>query len=131
MRCRRISRLLPVGVCYRQNREPANTVSYFGLFPRTRYTAPALKTRFTEADTVFRDILKELRLRKNLTQAELAERLNVPQSYVSKFETGERSLDFVETNDVCKALGVTLTKFSAQFTAGLTKSPSRDTKSSR
>jgi transcriptional regulator with XRE-family HTH domain len=32
----------------------------------------------------------------SLTQAEVARRLSRPQSFISKFETGERRLDFVE-----------------------------------
>jgi transcriptional regulator with XRE-family HTH domain len=41
---------------------------------------------------VFVPLLKELRLGKGFTQVQLAARLDVPQSYVSKYETGERRL---------------------------------------
>ncbi|MBC7369885.1 MAG: helix-turn-helix transcriptional regulator [Undibacterium sp.] len=77
---------------------------------------------YTKADSVFREFLKELREEQNLTQAQLAKRLDVPQRYVSKFETGERNLNFVETNLVCDALGVNLTKFAARFSVRLAKS---------
>lgn len=60
-------------------------------------------------------LLKELRLGKNLTQKGLAERLELPQSFVSKYETGERRLDFVETANVCEALGITIEQFSKLF----------------
>ena len=52
-----------------------------------------------------------IRARKDarLTQAKLAETLRKPQSYVSKFETGERRLDLVELIDVTSILGVSLT----------------------
>jgi len=50
--------------------------------------------------------LKDLRTKHGLTQAELAERLEKPQSYVSKYEKGERKLDFIEVMQVCSALGV-------------------------
>lgn len=38
-----------------------------------------------------------------ITQAELAKRLNRPQSFVSKYESAERRLDFVEFLDVASA----------------------------
>jgi transcriptional regulator with XRE-family HTH domain len=42
----------------------------------------------------------------DLTQAELASRLNRPQSYVSKFERGERRLDVIEFFEVTRALRI-------------------------
>jgi transcriptional regulator with XRE-family HTH domain len=77
------------------------------------------KPKFTNADYIFRELLKEIRLKKNLTQAELAERLKQPQSYVSKVETGERRLDFVETAIVCKALDLDLRQFADVFSRRL------------
>ena len=46
------------------------------------------------------------RKRACLTQLEIAKRLEKPQSYVSKSETGERRLDFVELVDLIEALGL-------------------------
>ncbi len=40
--------------------------------------------------------LVEARLSADFTQREVAERLDKPQSYVSKSETGERRVDVVE-----------------------------------
>lgn len=40
--------------------------------------------------------LKEARLETNLSQQEVADRLEKPQSYVSKIESGERRLDVAE-----------------------------------
>ncbi|MGH9715631.1 MAG: helix-turn-helix domain-containing protein [Candidatus Acidiferrales bacterium] len=53
-----------------------------------------------------RDLLAEARKAANLTQAELAERLNRPQSFVSKYERGERRLDVVEFGEVARAIGL-------------------------
>jgi transcriptional regulator with XRE-family HTH domain len=73
------------------------------------------KLEFTQQEDVFLQLLKELRLDKKVTQTELADRLGFPQSYVSKYETGERRLDFVETANVCEALGISIQQFSSKF----------------
>ena len=52
--------------------------------------------------------LRELlvQARGQTTQTQVAQRLKRPQSFVSKYENGERQLDVIEFIDVCKALGV-------------------------
>jgi len=50
--------------------------------------------------------LVQARQRSNQTQLETAARLGKPQSYVSKYESGERRIDVVEFLQICKALGV-------------------------
>ena len=40
--------------------------------------------------------LKQARVEAGLTQTAVAAKLKKPQSFVSKFESGERRLDFVE-----------------------------------
>ena len=77
------------------------------------------KTKFTRADDTFRGLLKQQRKAQGLTQEELARRLNCPQSYVSKYELGERRLDFVETLYVCDALGIDFLEFAAKYAARL------------
>jgi transcriptional regulator with XRE-family HTH domain len=51
-------------------------------------------------------LLVEARGKARLTQAEIAQRLGRPQSYVAKYEGGERRLDVVEFLAVCDAIGV-------------------------
>ncbi|OUL99995.1 helix-turn-helix domain-containing protein [Variovorax sp. JS1663] len=51
-------------------------------------------------------LLAEARAAAGLTQAQVAERLKRPQSFVSKYENGERQLDVVEFIGVCKAIGI-------------------------
>ena len=77
------------------------------------------KTTFTQANDIFRELLKETRVAKNLTQADVAKSLGVPQSYVSKYESGERRLDFVETVLVCETLGMSIEDFAAAYSARL------------
>lgn len=61
-------------------------------------------------------MLKELRHRNKVTQKKLATLLGVPQSYVSKYEIGERRLDLIETLEVCRALDADFVDFIEQFT---------------
>ena len=52
------------------------------------------------------NLLADHRRSAGLTQADLAGRLSRPQSFVSKYETGERRLDVIEFLEVTKALAV-------------------------
>jgi transcriptional regulator with XRE-family HTH domain len=60
-------------------------------------------------------LLRNVRSEAGLTQAEVAERLGLPQSFVSKYESGERRLDLIELRLICKALGVALGEFVRRF----------------
>lgn len=62
-----------------------------------------------------RRLLRTIRTEKGLRQVDLAERLGQPQSFVSKYESGERRLDFVEVVQVCEALGISLADFVRRF----------------
>ena len=42
----------------------------------------------------------------------MAGRLGVPQSFVSKYETGERRLDVGEVQAICRVLGLSLVEFA-------------------
>jgi len=59
-----------------------------------------------EAYKLFRSMLTEHRRKKGVTQAALADLLGVPQSYVSKYELGERRIDLVETLEILRALEI-------------------------
>ncbi len=61
------------------------------------------------------ELLRELRDAADLRQIDLAKRLGRPQSFVSKYESGEKNLDFLEVREVCEALGVSLVEFARQF----------------
>jgi len=57
----------------------------------------------------------EVRQQLDVSQRELATRLNQSRSYVSKVEIFERRLDFVQLVDWLRALGVSERKFLADM----------------
>jgi DNA-binding XRE family transcriptional regulator len=63
-------------------------------------------------------LLRELRLEAGLTQVQVAERLEVPQSFVSKYESGERRLDVIELRHVARAIGVSVQSVIERLEAG-------------
>lgn len=64
------------------------------------------KSAFSRKHEHFRELLAEARRGAGLTQVALARKLGRPQSFVSKFERGERRLDVIEFLDVARALRV-------------------------
>jgi len=75
------------------------------------------KTIYTRANKTLCSLLREVRTEKGLRQQDIAERLSEPQSFVSKYESGERRLDFVELYQVCWAMGIPLAEFIMRFDA--------------
>lgn len=62
------------------------------------------KTIYREEHRLLSELLRELRDKAGLTQAELAPRLGRPQNRVSDFERGGRRIDVIEFLDFCKAV---------------------------
>lgn len=62
----------------------------------------------SKGEQALRQFLRDSRKAAGLRQADLAARLGVPQSFVSKFETGERLLTFLEALSIFRELGVTV-----------------------
>lgn len=52
----------------------------------------------------FLRLLRDARLRARLTQRDVAARLRRPQSFVAKYESGERRLDVMEFLSIAEAL---------------------------
>lgn len=65
-----------------------------------------------------RDRLRGARESRGITQVDLALKLDKPQSFVSKYETGERRLDVLEFAEVCDALSIDAADFLRDFLAG-------------
>lgn len=64
------------------------------------------KSVFTPEYERFRVELVDARKKARVTQVALAARLRQPQSFVSKYERGERRLDVVEFLQVARALRI-------------------------
>ncbi len=64
------------------------------------------KSVYTERYERFRELLIDAREAAGLTQVALAEKLSRPQSFVSKYEQGERRLDVVEFLEIAQAIGL-------------------------
>jgi len=74
----------------------------------SRYTGTSKQHRLT-------DLLRKVRMEAGLRQGDLAKRLKQSQSFVSKFECGERRLDLLEIQQICEAVGLSLGEFIRRF----------------
>ena len=66
---------------------------------------------FTEKYKYVRDFLAAARNKKNYSQRELSQKLNMATSFVNKYENGERCLDIVETIEILKFLEADIPTF--------------------
>ncbi|MBT7556796.1 helix-turn-helix transcriptional regulator [Candidatus Woesearchaeota archaeon] len=64
------------------------------------------KSIYSKQHTALRDFWINRRKELNLSQAELAKKLNVLQSLIGKIETGDRRLDIIEMIDYAQALEI-------------------------
>jgi transcriptional regulator with XRE-family HTH domain len=64
------------------------------------------RSAFSRKHQYFLKLLVEARQTAGLTQVSLAKRLGRPQSFVSKYERGERRLDMIEFLEVARALSL-------------------------
>lgn len=56
-------------------------------------------------------LLRKIRKDAGMSQEDLAEALGKPQSFISKYESGERKLDILEVREICQHLGINLILF--------------------
>ena len=77
------------------------------------------KSLNTKKYQVFLELLYQARINSNLRQADLAAKLKVHQSFISKIESGERRIDLIELNQICDALNISLIDFVQTLTKKL------------
>ena len=63
------------------------------------------KSVHSSEQRLFGELMLQAREKAGLTQQRLADRLKKPQSFVAKYEGGERRLDVVEFVAVVRAMG--------------------------
>lgn len=81
------------------------------------------KSLRTPRQLLLQSLLTEARKTGGMTQAELAAALGKPQSFVAKYENGERRIDVIEFADITAALGVSSADLLARLAHGTEKSP--------
>lgn len=64
-----------------------------------------LKSVHSPEQLAFRRLIVAARKKAGLTQQELAKRLRRPQSFVAKYEGGERRIDVLEFLAIARAIG--------------------------
>jgi transcriptional regulator with XRE-family HTH domain len=76
-----------------------------------------MSSTWSPSQLLLREKLREMRVRSGFTQVQLALRLGKPQSYLSKVESGERKLDFLEIRNYCLACNQDFVAFAAMMEA--------------
>ncbi len=69
------------------------------------------KSVYTDEHQAVVDLLREIRSESGVTQVELARLLDQSQSFVSKYERGDRRLDVIQLRTVCETLDSSLAVF--------------------
>jgi transcriptional regulator with XRE-family HTH domain len=73
------------------------------------------KHTYSSRNKKLQELLKEIRTDAGMSQVDLSRKLGQHQSFVSKYETGERRLDLIEIEQICEALGISLSGFVKRF----------------
>ena len=70
---------------------------------------------YSEQHAVLVNYLRELRVVRDLKQAEVAEAIGRPQTYISDIEKGKRGLDLLQVMEICTACKVSFPEFAVEL----------------
>jgi len=71
--------------------------------------------KWSQQEEVLLSLLKELRREAGLSGPVIQQKLQRPNSYVAKVESGDKRLDILELNEYCLACGCSLADFSERL----------------
>ncbi|MET0636354.1 MAG: helix-turn-helix transcriptional regulator [Chitinophagaceae bacterium] len=75
-----------------------------------------MKKKYTKSNyNKLLELLYQIRTGRAMRQSDLAQLLDVPQSFISKIESGERKIDIVTFLEICDALEIHPTDVISQF----------------
>ena len=80
------------------------------------------KSLANKKQKVFLELLYQVRVNSGLRQIDLAERLKVNQSFISKIESGERRIDIIELIEICESIDVNIVDFIKKLEQKLNES---------
>jgi transcriptional regulator with XRE-family HTH domain len=81
------------------------------------------KSIWSREQAVLAGLLREMREEAGLSQVRVAELLDEPQPFVSRYESGERRLDLVELRQICRVLGIALGDLVRRFEGRVEEPP--------
>lgn len=70
---------------------------------------------YTTEHQLLASLLRDVRLRADLRQVDVAQAMRRSQSFVSDYESGQRRLDLVELRELCGVLGTTLPRLVQRY----------------
>lgn len=83
-----------------------------------------LTQRYSAEHEALRRAVRQLRTSACVTQTQLSSQLGVPQSFVSKYESGERDLSYTDVYLICEAIGCSVHTLHERFILELHESKS-------
>ncbi len=72
-------------------------------------------TTENDIDKILGNVIREMRLARNLSQEKLAELGNFERSYISKVENGESAIQFKTVIRFAQAFGITTSELVQEF----------------
>lgn len=109
----------------------ADRILFWNISQEPLFSIWMSKFTGTSEQQRLQELLRQIRMDVGLKQTDLAEQLGQTQSFVSKYESGERRLDLLELRQICEALGMSLLEFVRKFESSVNESERTISKSTK